>query len=468
MKVEEIYYHFRTNDIASPEIVSIEDDLNLEELMKQKALLQARLGAYLSDGEMDESCSKTKSDKRMARDYTPPPKKNIPENYQVNNLNVSSKVNKQHPELIPEDQQHYRQRRQQQLQEIDDGDGDATATANSKHNLNKISKDKISNESDIILLDDSSGDRCTPVRTQTAKRERNSILKVRTDTKDDERNATTLATVSSKHNHGAYNSTSSNHQSQRHPILSRSEQKRSHKTSRSKSCDRDPMASSNNQLQRSKRRDSSIDGSHSRNRHRDNYDQNRQKEDLRQEINRDKLREKDHDRFLFARDGRQRRDDESRERYIRDPRDRERDREREREKARERDRDRNRKRDKWLRERSHSRSKAESDRKRERERNRLRGLGDNDYGRDRNSYRNYENKDGSKRRNRDRDCDQYRGSLSEGQTKRDKENSSDNDTDINLDINLDDEDDEEKIIEMRRKQREELLKVRFLFQFYEL
>ncbi|XP_048488666.1 serine/threonine-protein kinase PRP4 homolog [Plutella xylostella] len=36
-------------DCASPELGLIEDDLNLEELMKQKELLQARLGAYYSD-----------------------------------------------------------------------------------------------------------------------------------------------------------------------------------------------------------------------------------------------------------------------------------------------------------------------------------------------------------------------------------------------------------------------------------
>ncbi|XP_050360819.1 uncharacterized protein LOC126780395 [Nymphalis io] len=42
-------------DCASPELTMIEDDLNLEELMKQKELLQARLVAYSSDRSDDEA-----------------------------------------------------------------------------------------------------------------------------------------------------------------------------------------------------------------------------------------------------------------------------------------------------------------------------------------------------------------------------------------------------------------------------
>jgi len=54
--------------------------------------------------------------------------------------------------------------------------------------------------------------------------------------------------------------------------------------------------------------------------------------------------------------------------------------------------------------------------------------------------------------------DRYKGSLSEGQKKHDKE-SSDEEANL-LDIDIDeDEDDEERIIEQRRKKREELLKV---------
>ncbi|XP_014366615.2 serine/threonine-protein kinase prp4 isoform X2 [Papilio machaon] len=43
-------------DCASPELALIEDDLNLEELMKQKELLQARLVAYYSDKSEDGEC----------------------------------------------------------------------------------------------------------------------------------------------------------------------------------------------------------------------------------------------------------------------------------------------------------------------------------------------------------------------------------------------------------------------------
>lgn len=41
----------KLQQVASPDVVVIEDELNLEDLMKQKELLQARLGAFLSDSE---------------------------------------------------------------------------------------------------------------------------------------------------------------------------------------------------------------------------------------------------------------------------------------------------------------------------------------------------------------------------------------------------------------------------------
>ncbi|XP_013179478.1 PREDICTED: serine/threonine-protein kinase prp4 isoform X2 [Papilio xuthus] len=46
-------------DCASPELALIEDDLNLEELMKQKELLQARLVACFSDKSEDGECKDT-------------------------------------------------------------------------------------------------------------------------------------------------------------------------------------------------------------------------------------------------------------------------------------------------------------------------------------------------------------------------------------------------------------------------
>lgn len=61
--------------------------------------------------------------------------------------------------------------------------------------------------------------------------------------------------------------------------------------------------------------------------------------------------------------------------------------------------------------------------------------------------------DASRKRKDDRN-DKYMGSLSEGQ--KHKESSSGSELG---DIDIDDEDEEEKIIEMRRKKREELMKV---------
>lgn len=62
------------------------------------------------------------------------------------------------------------------------------------------------------------------------------------------------------------------------------------------------------------------------------------------------------------------------------------------------------------------------------------------------------------RKRKDDKNDKYMGSLSEGQNQH-KESSSGSEVG---DIDIDDEDEEEKIIEMRRKKREELLKVSFI------
>lgn len=43
------------DDVDSPDVAVIEDELNLEELMKQKALLQARLGDIVSESDNDDS-----------------------------------------------------------------------------------------------------------------------------------------------------------------------------------------------------------------------------------------------------------------------------------------------------------------------------------------------------------------------------------------------------------------------------
>lgn len=46
------------NDVDSPDVAVIEDELNLEDLMKQKALLQACLGNILSESDTEENAEK--------------------------------------------------------------------------------------------------------------------------------------------------------------------------------------------------------------------------------------------------------------------------------------------------------------------------------------------------------------------------------------------------------------------------
>uniref|UniRef100_A0A1A9W886 Uncharacterized protein n=1 Tax=Glossina brevipalpis TaxID=37001 RepID=A0A1A9W886_9MUSC len=362
-------------DVASPDLAIIEDDLNLEELMKQKALLQARLGAYMSDTEGDDSRSQREMERSLPVKCT--------------ESSVSNKYSKRNEHTI---------------------------TANSKHNLNRISKD---NESDVILLDDSSGDRCTPERYDRQQ----SGIKVRqmdesgekktgretsplhvdrlTDRQDSDSHHRNLCT--DRHGHG----TARNHSRTRSPIRAEN------------------LDSSN------RRRHGNSEDDRSRQRHREKYDQNRQKEDLRQEINRDKQRERKNSR--------------ERDRKGREERPRQQERTTQRVRERERVRDLNREHERWMRERSHSRSKAESDQKRERERDR-----------ERERSRLSKNRDRGNRNERERD--HYHGSLSEGQNVQQNESSTDEEANMDIDINEDDDDDE-KIIEMRRKQREELLKV---------
>ncbi|XP_058837159.1 serine/threonine-protein kinase PRP4 homolog isoform X2 [Topomyia yanbarensis] len=58
-------------DAPSPDVAVIEDELNLEDLMRQKALLQARLGECVSDdddeGEIKQESRKSASEKRKSR-----------------------------------------------------------------------------------------------------------------------------------------------------------------------------------------------------------------------------------------------------------------------------------------------------------------------------------------------------------------------------------------------------------------
>nr|XP_016933950.1 serine/threonine-protein kinase PRP4 homolog [Drosophila suzukii] len=327
-------------DVASPIIASIiEDELNLEDLMRQKAMLQARLGAYMSDPEADDRGElhpqQTKPMPKVATSALP------------QSLSQAMAASKSAAPL---------------------------ATATSKHANIKQSSTHNSNESDVILLDDSSGGQRTPSPTPEKRRRHASPLPAgsRSRARDD-------------------------------PLHGRKER-------RSRERDRTPS-----------RRRAAEQQTQARPRSR-----NRNMEDLRQEINRDKQRERrDHSRDRDRRGAERPPPTE-----LRTGR------------ARERDVRPNRS------QRSHSRSKFESDRRRERERQKDRDRGGFDRGGGRGGARG-----GADNGDRDR----YKGSLSEGQKKHDKE-SSDEEANL-LDIDIDeDEDDEERIIEQRRKKREELLK----------
>ncbi|XP_017862419.1 PREDICTED: serine/threonine-protein kinase PRP4 homolog [Drosophila arizonae] len=344
-------------DIASPVLLpdKLEDELNLEELMRQKALLQARLGAYMSDTEGDETRSNSLQLKRPLQQPQQP----------------------QQPVVAAIEAPKRRPNSQSALQ---------LATATSKHANNKQSNINNSNEPDVILLDDSSGSQRTPSPTPEKRRRQSSPI----------------------------------------PQRSRPQQQRDSRDRRSirDQRSRTPRRRSEQQLQQQQRR------------HHQEY--NRNMEDLRQEINRDKQRE---------------RREQSRDRERRPERDNRQQQSerggRQRERERERDRDRDRDRDRWQRPRSHSRSKFESDRRRERERQLEQDRGGE---RGTGSGRGARSGNGVGAADRDR----YKGSLSEGQKMHEKE-SSDEETSLDIDIN-EDEDDEERIIEMRRKQREELVK----------
>lgn len=366
-------FSFRPIDDTSPVVTIIEDDLNLEDLMRQKALLQARLGAYMSDTEGDDSRPNSVPKRAIAA----PSSSAVTDT--IEPLPGSDKIKK--PPVVP-----------------------LTLTKNNKNNIPKTSNDKMTeDENDVILLDDSSDG--TPA-DRDSHRGRHSKERDRGNRTGRERLSSSSLTR---------DKCSRDYRESR--VKQHSHAGESRIRSRSRSTSR--RRGDHERYSRDRRRHPEAEEDRHRQRHRDHYDQNRQMEDLRQEINRDKQRETDVSR---DRDSKPRGDRRQDDRHgVRD-------------RGRERERDRDR--DRWMRERSHSRSKAESDRKRERDRDRQRS------GRDRGDRP---------------DKDRYRGSLSEGQKVQQIDSSSDEE--VNLDINMDEEDDEEKIIEMRRKQREELLKV---------
>ncbi|CAD7004151.1 unnamed protein product [Ceratitis capitata] len=365
------------NDVASPDVAIIEDELNLDELMKQKALLQARLGAYLSesDGESSQSNDESTANRSQRKEIVNP--------------------------IICDDKMKTDTHRSVKKRSL------SSSSTTSKNVISKHSKKHISNEPDVILLDDSSGGQRTPEAKRKPSRQPHVINK-------DDRVLSPRRRSATEHYHHNRHSLNDSQPPRRHSSRDRHSTLVKRSRSRSQRRDSDPQ----------RRRDDS----HSRGRQRrDMHDQNRNKEDLRLEINRDKRRERENSRDRRGRDDRNKQTDRGGGCTFGNIRGRERE--------RERDRDR--------RMRSHSRSKVESDRRRvERERQRE-GKNDRD---------GWKGED----RGRDRERDRYRGSLSEGQKAEVKDTSSEDDN-LDIDIN-EDEDEEERIIEMRRKQREELLK----------
>ncbi|XP_067648548.1 serine/threonine-protein kinase PRP4 homolog [Eurosta solidaginis] len=373
-------------DVASPDVAIIEDDINLDELMKQKALLQARLGAYLSETDGEDSVS----------DHVPIVKRTI-----INEKAIAhGHDEKQTIEPVSSNKKR-----------------SLSSSSPTSKNSSKHFKNNLSTESDVILLDDSSGGHRTPENRRKTARSSHGVRYERILSPP--RRSTTEHYHQHEHYH-RYQHKDTHHITHRHSSSDRYAQPARRSSSPSRSHRRNSDANIH------RRRDDS----HSRSRQR-LHDQNRNKEDLRVEINRDKLRENEssRDRDRHVREDRTRLPERSGGGSFGNMRGRERERDRERDRDRDRDR----------RMRSHSRSKFESDRRRE-ERDRQR----------RDVWRGDD-------RDRGREKDRYRGSLSEGQKADTKETSSEEDGNLDIDIN-EDEDDEEKIIEMRRKQREELLK----------
>lgn len=310
-------------DMASPDVVVIEDELNLEELMKQKELLQARLGAYMSDTDHEATAT---------------------------------------PMGIP-----------------------------ARHDWGRNGDRKgESNKNDVILLDDSSGERITKrVSSNQSHRQPDQSAKLPA-------------------------------QYQQNAMPSRKPARRSASAERRNSRSNRDRANSGERSTAVGRQAQPQQQASDRNRR--DYD-NRKKEDLRRELDRDKER--------MYRERERIKRHEAQERQRRQGRGDERD----------------------YRGGGGVRGRGD-DRMRD-----GRGPGDYRMNRD-NNYRDNRNRDRSGgAMTRASDKDKYKDSFSDGQTLRHRRNNSSSDSEIgDIDIN-DDEEDEEKIIEMRRKQREELIKV---------
>lgn len=328
-------------DVDSPDVAVIEDDeLNLEELMKQKALLQARLGSYAMSDTEGETTPALKTPAVVEPPKAPIIRTNgnfeFNHNFRLPISTLCEFLAAKRPAPIPT----------------------PAATNN-----------------DVILLDDSSNDACVAKQSPPKKQRRSSRSRSR-------------------------------ERPTKPPVKS----------------DRDRVSGAGG----GGGGGGGAGGRENDRRNRRSDNDNRFKEDLRQEIDRDKernSRDQHQPRGMGnignRYDERQRDGRYGRSRY-----------------SMERDRD--------------GRRMNDMDRDGYRDRDRY-----NDRQRNYRDDRQRGNAEQSRKRREEKN-DKFMGSLSEGQ-KPDRESNSSSDSDIG-DIKLDDEDEEEKIIEMRRKNREELLK----------
>ncbi|XP_055843574.1 serine/threonine-protein kinase PRP4 homolog [Episyrphus balteatus] len=231
------------NDVASPDVAIIEEELNLEELMRQKALLQARLGAYMSDTDEEKA-----NGSQAAASKEATAKSHLARSLEVTVHN----------------------------KRLEESSSKSTSKMNSSKNIIKISK---TNEPDIILLDDSSGGVRTPER-HAAK----STAAAAASGKRHSRSSPSEGRAPPPDKRSRIRNTSSG---ERDRSLRRSNQSKSPKRGgrEDRSGDRRREDGSRNRheahQQQVQRRDSRRDND------------NRYKVDLRTEINRDKERERD-------------------------------------------------------------------------------------------------------------------------------------------------------------------------------
>ncbi|XP_055390310.1 uncharacterized protein LOC129619201 isoform X2 [Condylostylus longicornis] len=329
-------------DINSPAVSIIEDDLNLEELMRQKALLQASLGAYMSESEGEDN----KDDQNKEKDTS-----------QLFNKNENDVL-----DVLPH-----------------------------KIELPKtlvLNNTKTKDKPDVISLDGSSDDNRTPITNIEEKSIKEKIVKKREKRE--------------KYNKKENEEKLSKTEKAKDKLIHERDREREKEKEKHRDYDYE--------------RQTNYRNSYNSNYYRRESDY-RNKEDNRAEDRRESLRRNESY-------------DRRRSRY---------------DKGDKGENDRYRERDRRVRDRSHSRSKQESDMRRERER------------RDRERDRNRRDRS-SRERGRRTERDKYKDSLSEGQKVEPEASSSENSViDVDLDIQSD-TDDEEKIIELRRKRREELLK----------